>query len=328
VNIHPLAVVSPKAEIGPDVRIGPFAVVEDNVVIGEGCQIAAHASIKNGVQMGKRNVVSEGAIIGGLPQHVRCPEQIGGVVIGEGNTFREQVTVHRAIKPDGNTTIGEGCYLMANAHIAHDCHIGNNVIMANQCMMGGHVSVDDRAFVSGNVAVHQFCRIGRMAMVGGHARVVRDVPPFVTIDGISGDVVGLNLVGLKRNGFTQEQINTLKAAYRLIYRSGLPWREMHERLQAEFTDTAASPMVEFFQAGTRGFSQERRPPKTVTLKLRKETDDLETPAAPVVVNKPVHTPAPVAVAPAAAEQQSIPMPAQSRALMIAPPTFGLIAKAG
>jgi UDP-N-acetylglucosamine acyltransferase len=194
VNIHPLAVVSPQAQIGRDVRIGPFAIVEDDVVIEDGCRLAGHAVVKSGTRMGPNNVVCESVVIGGLPQHVRCPEKIGGVEIGQGNTFREFVTVNRAVKTEVPTTIGDGNYMMANVHVAHDCHVGNNIIMANGCMLGGHVTVDDRSFLSGAVAVHQFCRIGRMAMVGGHARVVRDVPPFVTIDGISGDVVGLNLV--------------------------------------------------------------------------------------------------------------------------------------
>ncbi|HTQ39412.1 MAG TPA: acyl-ACP--UDP-N-acetylglucosamine O-acyltransferase [Pirellulales bacterium] len=281
-NIHPLAVVSPQAQIGRDVRIGPFAIVEDDVVVGEGCHLAGHVVVKSGSRLGPHNTVCESAVIGGLPQHVRCPEQTGLVLIGEGNTIREFVTVHRALKPEAATILGDGNYLMAGAHVAHDCRLGNHVIMANNCLLAGHVTVDDRSFVSGAVAVHQFCRIGRMAMIGGHARVVRDVPPFVTVDGLTGDVVGLNLVGLKRNGFTSEQIIVLKAAYRLIFRSGLPWREMLQRLTAEFADSAAAPMVEFFHGGTRGFSQERRPPRSVTLKLRQDVDELEPPVVPLV----------------------------------------------
>ncbi|HZZ26867.1 MAG TPA: acyl-ACP--UDP-N-acetylglucosamine O-acyltransferase [Pirellulales bacterium] len=292
-NIHPLAVVSPQAQIGRDVRIGPFAIVEDDVVIGDHCQLAGHVVVKSGSRLGPRNCLCESAVIGGLPQHVRCPEQTGHVVLGEGNTLREYVTVHRALKPETATVLGDGNYLMAGAHVAHDCHIGNQVIMANNCLLAGHITVDDRSFISGAVAVHQFCRIGRMAMIGGHARVVRDIPPFVTVDGQTGDVVGLNLVGLKRNGFSPQQIIVLKAAYRLIFRSGLPWREMQQRLAAEFTDTAAAPMVEFFHGGTRGFAQERRPPRSVTLKLRQDVDELEPPSVPLptVVNSNPAAPA-------------------------------------
>jgi UDP-N-acetylglucosamine acyltransferase len=281
VNIHPLAVVSPQAQIGRDVRIGPFAIVEDNVVIGDGCQLAGHVVVKNGTTLGPNNTVWESAVIGGLPQHVRCPAEIGRVEIGQGNTIRELATIHRALNPGVATVIGDNNYLMVGAHVAHDCRLGNHVIMVNNCLLAGHVTVDDRSFLSGCVAVHQFCRIGRMSMVGGHARVVRDVPPFVTIDGVTGDVVGLNLVGLKRNGFSPEQIVVLKSAYRLIYRSGLPWREMHARLSAEFADGPAAPMVEFFQGGTRGFSQERRPPRSVTLKLRSDVDEIDPPTVPM-----------------------------------------------
>lgn len=280
-NIHPLAVVSPQAQIGRNVRIGPFAIVEDDVVIEDGCRLAGHAVVKSGTRLGPNNVVCESAVIGGLPQHVRCPEQTGNVQIGQGNTFREFVTVHRALKQELATVIGDGNYLMVGAHVAHDCRLGNNIIMANNCLLAGHVTVDDRSFLSGAVAVHQFCRIGRMAMIGGHARVVRDVPPFVTIDGLTGDVVGLNLVGLKRNGYSAEQILVLKEAYRLIFRGGLPWREMLDRLTADFSDGPAAPMVEFFHGGTRGFSQERRPPRSVTLKLRSDVDELEPQTLPM-----------------------------------------------
>ena len=175
---------------------------------------------------------------------------------------------------------------MAGSHVAHDCRVGNNVIMANGCLLGGHVTVGDRAFVSGGVAVHQFCRIGRMAMVGGHARIVRDVPPYVTIDGLSGDVVGLNLVGLKRNGFSQDQINVLKEAYRLIYRSGLTWQEILDQLTANFVDGPAAEMVNFLHGGSRGFCQERRPPPSVTLKIRPDVDEIEQPVRALTIPQP------------------------------------------
>ncbi|MCC7084540.1 MAG: acyl-ACP--UDP-N-acetylglucosamine O-acyltransferase [Pirellulales bacterium] len=273
-TIHPLAVVHPQANVGAGVTIGPFAIVEADVVIGEGCQIAGHAVIKSGVRLGPNNAVGEGAILGGLPQHVRCPKDVGQVVIGANNTIREYSTIHLAMKPETATTLGDHNYLMAGAHVAHDCHLGNHVILANNALLAGHVFVGDRAFVSGAVAVHQFCRIGQMAMLGGHARVVRDVPPFMMIDGISGDIVGLNIVGLKRNGYELKQINQLKAAYRIIYRSSLPWKEMLLRLAEEAADGPAHVLVEFFQGGTRGFSQERRPPPGATLKLHREERDL------------------------------------------------------
>src|SRR4029077_17563167 len=157
----------------------------------------------------------------------------------------EHATLHRAMKEGTATIVGDGNFLMAGVHIAHDCHIGNNVIFANNALLAGHVTVDDRAFISGAVGIHQFCRIGRLAMVGAHAKVVQDVPPFVTIDGITGCVVGLNLVGLRRSGYSSDDIIQLKTAYRLIYRRGLKWSEVIEQLKAGFPAGPAAVYVEF-----------------------------------------------------------------------------------
>lgn len=270
-QIHPLAVVDPTASIGRDVVIGPFSIVERNVTIGDGCILESHVIIKQGAQLGPENHVFEGAVIGGLPQHLRMPEQVGSVVIGARNTIREHVTVHRALDASHATTVGDANLLMVGVHIAHDCHVGNHTIFANNSMLAGHVLVEDRAYVSGNVAVHQFCRVGSLAMVGGLARVIKDVPPYVTIDGGSGYVVGLNTIGLRRNGFSNETIGQLKAAYRLIYRSGLKWQEILERLQGEFTEGPAARFAEFFAGSTRGIVAERRVPPPATIKFQEET---------------------------------------------------------
>jgi UDP-N-acetylglucosamine acyltransferase len=267
VKIHPLAVVHPSAKLGHNVTIGPFAVVEANVAIGHDCILESHVVIKEGSTLGDSNHVFEGAVIGGLPQHVRMPEHPGGTVIGSGNTIRENVTVHRAMEDGHLTIVGNSNLLMACSHVAHDCHIGHNVIFANNCMLAGHVTVEDRAFVSGGVAVHQFCRIGRMAMVGGQARVVKDVPPFVTIDGASNFVVGLNTIGLRRNGATTAEITEIKSAYRLIYRSGLKWNEIVDRLGREFRQGTVAHFYEFIVGTQRGITQERRMPPGATIKL-------------------------------------------------------------
>ncbi len=268
VNIHPLAIVSPEAQIGSNVTIGPFAVVEADVVIGPGCQLASHAVVKDGTRLGPGTSVHEGAILGGFPQHINKPKHPGLLIIGANNTIREHATLHRAMKPEAATIVGDNNFLMAGVHIAHDCQIGNNVIFANNALLAGHVLVEDRAFVSGAVGVHQFCRIGRLAMVGAHAKVVQDVPPFVTIDGITGCVVGLNLIGLRRNGYTSEEVIQLKAAYRLIYRRGLKWSEVLEQLRADFIEGPAAIYAEFLSGGKRGFVQERRVPPGATIKFR------------------------------------------------------------
>jgi UDP-N-acetylglucosamine acyltransferase len=271
--IHPLAIVSPEAHVGKHVTIGPFAVIESDVVIGEGCRIAAHAVIKDGTTLGQHNEVGEAAILGGHPQHLKKPDQLGRLVIGAHNIIREHATLHRAMKPEEATIVGDRNLLMAGAHVAHDCRVGNRVVLVNNVLLAGHVTVEDAAFLSGAVGVHQFCRIGTLAMIGGLARVVQDVPPYVLIDGTSGCVVGLNLVGLRRNGFTTEQVAELKQAYRLIYRRGTKWTEILEALKGEFTAGPATAFHQFLSSGKRGFVQERRLPPGATIKLRPQADE-------------------------------------------------------
>ncbi len=273
-KIHPLAVVSPGAKLGCDVEIGPFCIVESDVELGDGCILESHVVVKSGTTLGAGNHVFEGAVVGGIPQHVNMPEQLGRVRIGCDNTIREHVTIHRSMYADGVTVVGNGNMLMVGCHIAHDCRVGDHCIFANGVLLAGHVAVEDRAFLSGAVAVHQFCRIGSLAMVGGHARVVRDVPPFVTVDGGSGQIVGLNSIGLRRNGYTSDKVAELKRAYRLIYRSGLAWKEMLEVLRSEFPDGPAARFHEFFANSKRGFTAERRGPALPTIKLQpSESED-------------------------------------------------------
>jgi UDP-N-acetylglucosamine acyltransferase len=273
VSIHPQTVVSPHAEIGTGVRIGPFCVVEAGVVLGDGCNLASRVTVKSGTVLGRDNLVLEGTVLGGMPQHVHMPEYPGGVTIGDGNVIRENVTVHRAMHSGNVTQIGSRCLLMVGSHVAHDCTVGDGVILTNNSMLGGHVIVDDKAFISGAVAVHQFCRIGRLAMVGGLARVTRDVPPFVTVDGGTTMIVGLNKVGLRRAGFSVQELEHLKAAYRTIYRSGLTWEEMLDVLRSQFTEGPAAEFLPFFVAGKRGFVQERRTPPGAVVRLLRDDDE-------------------------------------------------------
>lgn len=267
-RIHPTAVVSSTAHVGQGVEIGPLCIVEDDVVLGDGCRLEGRVTIKRATQLGPENYVAEGAVLGGLPQHLHCPPRPGRVVIGARNTIREHVTIHRAMEEQAATVIGDGNLLMVNVHIAHDCVVGNQTIMANNVMLAGHVVVQDRAYLSGAVAVHQRCRVGSLAMVGGAARILKDVPPFVTLDGGSGGVVGLNLIGLRRAGFSDADIAQLKAAYRVIYRSGLTWEEVLRRLHGEFTSGPAARMVEFLTAASsRGVAIERRMPRGATVPM-------------------------------------------------------------
>jgi UDP-N-acetylglucosamine acyltransferase len=273
VGIHPLACVSPDAQLGRNVSIGPFCVVEADVVIGDNCDLASHVTVRAGTVLGPGNRVFEGAVLGGPPQHVHMPERPGRILIGAGNVLREHVTVHRAMSAERQTRIGDGNLVMAGVHIAHDCQVGSQVIIANNTTLGGHVVIEDQAFVSGMVGVHQFCRIGRLAMVGGQAHLVKDVPPFVTVDGASSKVVGLNLVGLRRAGLAPADIAQLKAAYRLIYRGGLPWTTVLEYLAVQFPTGPAAHFLEFFQGGSRGFIPVRAMPAGATLLLHHEQED-------------------------------------------------------
>ncbi|TWT38079.1 Acyl-[acyl-carrier-protein]--UDP-N-acetylglucosamine O-acyltransferase [Posidoniimonas corsicana] len=262
----PLARISRQAHVGVGVSIGPFCVIEPGASIGDRCQIAAHVTIKSGVTLGSDNVVEEGAVLGGRPQHLNRIENPGPVVIGDRNVLREHVTIHQAMHADGETRIGSECLLMVGAHVAHDCLIGDNVVLTNNVLLAGHVQVGDRAYLGGGSAVHQFCRVGRIAMVGGLARVAQDVPPFVMIDGDSSLLVGLNRIGLKRAGVSPEEVKRIKEAYRLYYRSGLGFDERTELLGERFRTGAAAEFGDFFRGGSRGFVRERRAPASVAIR--------------------------------------------------------------
>jgi UDP-N-acetylglucosamine acyltransferase len=275
VSIHPLAVVSPMAEISPGVKIGPLCVIESDVTIGPGCILESHVVIKQGTTLGAQNRVFEGAVLGGLPQHVHIPEKPGKVVIGSGNTIRENVTIHRALDEHRATVVGDNCLLMVNAHVAHDCHLGNNVILTNNVMLAGHITVGERAYLSGAAGVHQFCRIGMLAMVGGQAHLTQDVPPYVTVDGLSSMVVGLNQVGLRRAGFDLAKVQQLKEAYRVIYRSGMMWKQILEVLRTDFAIGPAALFYEFLSTTKRGIVSERRMPPGATLKIQPREEEQE-----------------------------------------------------
>ncbi len=269
-----MAVVSPDAKLGQDVVVGPFAIVERDVTLGDGCRLESRAVVKSGTVMGPNNHLHEGVVLGGLPQHLRCPERVGRLVIGSGNTYRENATVHCALLEGHATTIGNDNLLMVNAHVAHDCDVGNHTILTNNVMLGGHTIVEDRAYLSGAAGTHQFCRVGQLAMVGGQAHIVQDVPPYVTVDGASSAIVGLNHIGLRRAGFTNDEVAQLKEAYRIIFRSGLPLNEILSELAQRFLSGPATAFLEFLEnTGHRGFIRERRMPRRATIKLRSADHD-------------------------------------------------------
>ena len=240
--------------------IHPTAVIDEDVVIGAGCVVHPYAVIHAGTVLEDRVAVHPFAVVGGEPQDLKFDTSIRtGVRIGSGTVLREHCTVHRATSPDRTTSIGANCLLMATAHVGHDCRIGNGVIIANGALVAGHIEVGDNAFISGNVAMHQFTRIGEGAMVGGLARISLNVPPFVLV-AERDEVIGLNIVGLRRRGVPRESIRELKEAFREVYFTAGNIREVAARAAAsgKFKTPEAARFLEFFSVGKRSFARARR----------------------------------------------------------------------
>ncbi len=251
--IHPTAVVDPGSQIGEGTEIGPFAVVERGVALGRECRVAAHAVLKTGARLGDGNQIHEHVVIAGTPQDLKYAGGESGVRIGDRNVFREGVTVNRSTQPGGETVIGSDCFFMTSSHVAHECQLGNRVILANCVALAGHVSIDDGAFLSGGVVVHQFSKVGRLAMVGGNGKVTQDVLPFSLVDGVPARTRGLNLVGLRRAGFAHGEIRALKLAFRILSQPGTLMREKLIELE-KLESPAIAHLLRFMEGSERGFS--------------------------------------------------------------------------
>ena len=220
-KIHPTALVDPAAQIGADAEIGPFSIVGPQVTIGEETIVQSHVVIEGQVTIGSGNLIGHGAVIGTPPQDVSfSPDRKTKVTIGNNNIIREYCTIHRGTAENSATKIGDKNFLMAGAHIGHNCGIGNNVIIANNCLLAGYVQVDDGAFLGGGSTFHQFIHIGRLVMVQGMSGFGKDVPPFV-VAAEHNSVFGLNVIGLRRAGFSAKDREEIKAAFKLVYLSGL-----------------------------------------------------------------------------------------------------------
>ena len=256
-EIHPTAVVSPRAELARDVRVGPYAVVEDNVQVGEGCEIGAHAVVKRFTTLGRRNRVYEHATLGGEPQDVKFKGERSALLIGDDNLIREYVTIHRASGEGESTVIGSRNFLMVGVHVAHNCTLGDDNTLANGAALAGHIQVEDHVFFSSNVGAHQFVRFGRYAMVGGKTKVVQDVLPFFTTDGNPPRVRGLNTIGLRRGGFSPESRAALKRAYQVLFRARLPLATALAALE-ESGDEHVTHLARFIRDTRRGFTREER----------------------------------------------------------------------
>lgn len=253
-TIHKTAQIDPGAELGVGVTIGPFAVIERAVTIGDGTVIGPHAHILSYTQLGSQCRVHSGAVLGDIPQDVGFKGGVSFVRIGNGTIIREHVTIHRGTEEGTATEIGDECMIMSTAHLAHNVRLANRVLVVSGALLAGYVQVDDRAFISGNVVVHQFTRIGRLAMLGGACAVSRDVPPFCTVKSLSrNELVGLNVVGLRRGGMTPDDRLALKKAFHLWFRSGLNIRQATAEVrQLMGSCPAVMEMADFIDATRRG----------------------------------------------------------------------------
>lgn len=250
-NVHPSAIVDPRAELDPTVEVGPGCVIEGKVRIGARTVLAPHAMIQGEAEIGEDNRIGSFATIGFPPQHLEYKGAPTRTVIGNGNRIREYVSIHRAYKEGDSTTIGDNCFLMAYTHIAHDCRIGNQVIMAGSTL-AGHVTVGDRAFISGVCGVHQFCRVGRLAMVGGLTRATQDVPPFMIAEGSPGYLRTLNTVGIVRAGFAPEIRAELKRVFKALFRQGRTVKDAIAELDRSTLCAESLELIDFYSETKRG----------------------------------------------------------------------------
>ena len=251
-QIHPTAIVGESVEIGEEVSIGPGAIIEDGVRIGDRCQIGPYVHIQGRTTLGAENTIENGALLGFPPQYIGFDGGPTPLVIGDRNTIREQVTIHRGLKEESCTSLGDDNYLMAQSHVGHDCKIGNNVIIANATLLAGHVEIYDRANISGHCVIHQFVRIGRLAMIGGMSRIRSDIPPFVTADGYTSALRGLNTVGLKRAGISTEVRRILKAVLMEMRESDRLITEILDSIDTESSPPEVTEFLDFYRQSKRG----------------------------------------------------------------------------
>ena len=256
-NIHSTAIVHPKAQIAEGVSIGPYSVIGEQVTIGRDTRIASHVLIEGWTTIGERNQLHSFSCIGTPPQDVGYKNEETYLIIGNDNVIREFATVHRATKKaDRKTEIGNKNYLMAYSHVAHDCKLGNSIIMANSAGLAGHITIEDYAILGGIVGVHQYVRIGAYAMIGGQSAIVQDIPPYVSAAGNRAQLYGLNTIGLKRKGFSDEVISDLKKAYKIIFRSGMTIDEAIKKVADEFPGSKeVNYFVDFMRHSKRGVTR-------------------------------------------------------------------------
>lgn len=253
VQIHPTAIVDPKAELGSGTIVGPYCVIDPDVVVGQNCWLQNHVTLHGPMRAGVKNKFYAYCSIGQQTQDLKYAGEPTYLEIGDENTFREFVTVNRSTKSDGKTRVGNRGNFLAYSHIGHDCRVGNEVVFSNNGTLAGHVQVGDNAVMGGLTAVHQFCRIGRFAITGGCSKIVQDVPPFMIADGNPAEIRGVNLVGLERKNYPADKVKLIKEAFRLIYRSKYNTAQALEAVRNELEQTdEVREILEFIKNTERG----------------------------------------------------------------------------
>jgi len=255
-TIAPTARIDPRASIGPGVSIGEYCVIEPDVAIGAGCRIEPYVYVKRWTTLGEANEISAGTVLGTDPLDKNFTGERSYLRIGARNSIREHYTISRGTQPESATEIGDDNYIMTSGHIAHNCKIGNKTVICSCALVAGYVEVEDGAFISGGVVIHQFSKIGTLAMIGGNTRVNSDVPPFMLCSDFNAAVKGLNVIGLKRAGFRLSDIAELKKAYRILFRSGLKLEDALRRIEVECPTEHTRLLVEFIRRSERGICRE------------------------------------------------------------------------
>ena len=249
--IHSTAIIHPDAKLDPTTKVGPYAIIDAQVTMGPGCTVGPHVHLTGVTAIGANNQFHSGCVIGDAPQDLKYKGEPTRLRIGDHNVFREHVTVHRSSKLQEDTVVGSNNFLMAHSHVGHNAVLGNHVILANGALLGGHVTVADRAFISGNCLAHQFVRVGTLALMQGGSAISKDLPPFTIARGDNG-ICGLNVVGMRRAGFSTEERLQIKKLYHLLFRSGKKMAIALEAARKEFSSPVAQVMLDFIASAKRG----------------------------------------------------------------------------
>lgn len=253
-KIHQTVIIDKSAEI-EDVEIGPYCIVEKGTIIKKGTKLESYVVVKEGTEIGENNLICHGAVLGGMPQDIKFKGEKSKAVIGNNNIIREYVTINRACVEGEKTIVGDSNYIMIQVHFGHNCKVGNKVVVTNNTALAGYVQVEDNAVLSGLVGVHQFVRIGKLAMIGGFSAIRQDVPPYSLVVGNPARLYGINSVGLTRAGLSQEKREEIKSAFKILFMSGLNMEDAIEQLKSSKPSEEVSYLISFLLSGQRGHTK-------------------------------------------------------------------------